>query len=81
MYSFLCALGQRCLDGICICGPGDWNIISFVLLKFSVRTQVCQGPGLAGPRSYRICAEYLGAAVGPPWLGTEAPDHQQTVDI
>ena len=55
MYSFLCALGQQCLDGICICGPGN--------------------------RSNRICAEYLGAAVGPPWLGTEAPDHQQTVDI
>jgi hypothetical protein len=28
-----------------------------------------------------ICAEDLGAAVGPHWLGTEAPDHQQTVDI
>ena len=25
MYSFLCALGQRCLDGICICGPGNWT--------------------------------------------------------
>ena len=34
-----------------------------------------------GPRSDRICAEDLGAAVGPPWLGTEAADHQQTVDI
>ena len=28
-----------------------------------------------------ICEEYLGAAVVPPWLVTEAPDHQQTVDI
>jgi hypothetical protein len=24
------------------------------------------------PRSDRICAEDLGAGVGPPWLGTEA---------
>ena len=42
-----------------------------------------------GPSSDRICVEdlgaavgppwlgtELGAAVGPPWLGTEAPDHQ-----
>jgi hypothetical protein len=21
----LCAVGQQCLDGICICGPGDWT--------------------------------------------------------
>jgi hypothetical protein len=27
-----------------------------------------------------MCAEDLGAAVGPPWLGTKAPDHQQTID-
>ena len=47
----------------------------------SVRAQVCQGPVLSGPRSDRICAEDLGAAVGPTWLGTEAPDHQKTVDI
>jgi hypothetical protein len=31
---------------------------------------------LSGPRSGRICAEDLGAAVGPPWLENEAPDHQ-----
>ena len=35
---------------------------------------------MSGPRSDRICAEDLGAAVGPPWLVTEAPDHQQTAD-
>ena len=33
------------------------------------------GPGLT------VCAEDLGAAVGPPWLVTEAPDNQPTVDI
>ena len=44
--------------------------VMFVLLRFTVR-----------PRSDRICAEGLGAAVGPSWLVTEAPDHQQTVDI
>uniref|UniRef100_A0A8C7GE34 ADAM metallopeptidase domain 22 n=1 Tax=Oncorhynchus kisutch TaxID=8019 RepID=A0A8C7GE34_ONCKI len=27
MYSFLCALGQQCLDGICICGPGDFDSV------------------------------------------------------
>jgi hypothetical protein len=32
-------------------------------------------------RSDRICAEDLGAAVGPPWLGTEVPGSLQTVDI
>ena len=41
---------------------------------FGLTEIYCQDPG-------RICAEDLGAAVGPPWLGTEAPDHQQTVDI
>ena len=41
----------------------------------------CYWDLLSGPRSDRICAEDLGAAVGPPWLVTEAPDHQQTVDI
>ena len=25
MYSFVCALGQRCLDGSCICGPSNWT--------------------------------------------------------
>ena len=25
MCSLFCALGQQCLDGICICGPGDWT--------------------------------------------------------
>jgi hypothetical protein len=34
---------------------------------------------LSGPRSDRICAEDLGTALGPPWLGTEATDHQHTV--
>ena len=34
-----------------------------------------------GEDARAICAEDLGAAVGPPWLGTEAPDHQQTVYI
>ena len=38
----------------------------FVLLRFTVRAQVWQN-------LCRICA-----AVGPPWLWTEAPDHQQT---
>ena len=42
---------------------------------FGLTEIYCQGPGL------RICAEDLGAAVGPRWLSTEAPDHQQTVDI
>ena len=28
-----------------------------------------------GPLSDRICAEDLGVAVEPPWLGTEIPDH------
>ena len=27
-----------------------------------------------GPRAGRICAEYIGAAVGPSWLVTEAPE-------
>ena len=70
---FVCALGQRCLDGICICGPRNWTFFGtplfFCLILLSV------------PGSDRICAEDLGAAVGPPWLVTEAPDHQQTVDI
>jgi hypothetical protein len=42
MYSFLCALGQQHLDGICICGPGDWNNIILVLLRFTVKAQVWQ---------------------------------------
>ena len=70
MYSFLCAPGQRCLDLNCILWSWQldlfWNTIIFVLLRLNVRAQVCQN---------------LGAAVGPPWLETEAPDHQQTVDI
>ena len=28
MYSYLCALGQQCLDGVCICGSGDWTFWS-----------------------------------------------------
>ena len=27
MYSYLCALGQQCLDGVCICGSGDWTFL------------------------------------------------------
>ena len=46
-----------------------WNNIIFVLDL------------LSGPTSGRIAVEDLGAAVGPPWLVTEAPDPQQTVDI
>ena len=44
---------------------------------FGLTEIYCQGPGLSGPRSGRICAEDLGAAVDPPWLVTEASDHQQ----
>ena len=73
MYSFLCALGQWCLDEICICGPGNWTFFGTPLFW-------SYWDLLSGPSSGRICAEYLGAAVGPPWLGIEAPDHQQTVD-
>ena len=79
MYRLLCALGQQCLDGICICGPGNWTFLEHHY--FGLTEIYCQGPGLSGPRSDRICAEDLGAAVGPPWLGTEEPDHQQTGDI
>ena len=74
MYSSLCALGQWCLDGICICGPGDWTFFGTPLF-------LSYWDLLSGPRSGRIYAEYLGVAVGPPWLVTEAPDQLQTVDI
>ena len=70
MYSFLCALGQQCLDGICIQCPGNgtffWNTIILVLLRFSVRAQVwqnlfrrsrcCCRPSLVGDRSTRSSA-------------------------
>jgi hypothetical protein len=66
MYS-LCALGQLCLDGICICGPCNWTFfrtpLFFVLLRFTVRAQVwqnlcrrsrcCCRPSLVGDRSTR----------------------------
>ena len=80
---FLCVLGHRRQDGICIRGPRNWTFFGtpFVSLRFTVRAQVCQGPGLSGPRSDRICAEDLGAAVCLTLLWTEAPDHQQTADI
>ena len=68
---FVCS---RCLDAICICGPGDWTFFGTPLF-------LSYWDLLSVPRSDRICAEDLGAAVGPPWLGTEEPDHQQTVDI
>ena len=74
MSSFLCALGQRCLDGISICGPGDWTFFGTPLFW-------SYWDLLSGSRSDRICAEGLGAAVGPSWLVTEAPDHQQTLGI
>ena len=57
---------------ICICGPGNLTFFG----PFSLTEIYCQGLGLT-----EYCAEDLGAAVGPPWLGTEAPDHQQTIDI
>jgi hypothetical protein len=67
---FLCAVGQRCLDGICICGPGDWTFfgtpLCFVLLRFTVRARVwqnlckrsrcCCRPSLVDDRSTRSSA-------------------------
>ena len=64
--------GVRCIDGICVCGPDNWTFFGTPLFW-------SYWDLLSGPRSGRICAEYLGAAVGPPWLVTEAPDHQQTI--
>jgi hypothetical protein len=68
------ALGQQCLDGMFICGPVK-------LTNFGTPLFLSTWDLPSGPRSDRICAEDLGAAVGLPWLGTEAPNHQQTVDI
>ena len=70
-YNYLCALGQWYLDSICICCPGNWtffwNTIIYVLMRFTVRAKVWPN----------LCRR----SVGPPWLGTEAPDHQQTVSL
>jgi hypothetical protein len=49
-----------------------WNNIIFVLLRFTLRAQVWQNLC----RRSTVCD-----AVGPPWLGTEAPDYQHIVDI
>ena len=68
MYSFLCALEQRCLDEISICRSGNWTFLEhhyFCLTEIDL---------LSRPRSERICADDLGAAVGLPWLVT---DHHQ----
>ena len=58
----------------CIRGPGNWTFFGTPLF-------LSYWDLLSEPRSDRICAEDLGAVVGPPWLGTETPEHQQTVDI
>ena len=62
------------LDGFFICGPGDWTFFGTPLFW-------SYGDLLSGPRSDRICVEDLSATIGPPWLVTEAPDHQQTAYI
>ena len=57
----LCALGQQCRDGICICGPGRldlfWNTIILVLLRF--------GPSVAQLVEHGACnARVVGSIPG-----------------